>query len=329
MDKRQYPEVNTMSAFLCLCVIAIHLTATPISQLTPGSIPHTGLFLINRALSFSVPGFLFLSGFKLYSHYGMGTMDVKAFYCKRLRGVLLPYFVAVLVYFAYYYAKGWVSVSKLPEYLLLGTLVSHFYYIVIAAQFYLLFPVLKWALNRLPVLTVGISAVCTLAFYTLFRFPRCDRFVGTYLIYFVLGMLFQKYRLGERCLQHRKILFSCFLLMAAPHLAALYLRTCRGLQYSLANAVSVLYCCAAVCVVYTLCALVCQKWPTVLKLAQPLSRVSFSVYLYHMMLIVLLQYDLFPRFALTPKEQFLISCLVVYGLVFAWTTVSGQRKKMP
>ena len=92
---------------------------------------------------------------------------------------------------------------------------------------------------------------------------------------------------------------------------------------------SVLYCCAAVCVVYTLCALVCQKWPTVLKLAQPLSRVSFSVYLYHMMLIVLLQYDLFPRFALTPKEQFLISCLVVYGLVFAWTTVSGQRKKMP
>lgn len=326
MRKKFHAEVIPMSAFLCLCVITIHLTATPVGQLTPGSLWHILIFTVNKTLVFSVPGFLFLSGFKLYSQYGHIDFSPAQFYIKRLRSIVVPYVISVLLYFVYYYAKQWASFRQLPEYLFLGTLASHFYYIVIAVQMYLLFPLLKKAVNHFPVLTAGVSFLSTMTFYAYVHFTRSDRFAGTYLFFFVMGMLFQKYDLARCCVKHAKAIVAVLVLFAVPHFTALYLAFYGQQPYSFANAATVLYDVIAICAIYTLCIIASQKWKFISTLTKPLSKVSFSVYLYHMLPIIVLQYDIFPRFALSPRQQFLISCVVIYGMVLLYAGLQNHLR---
>lgn len=328
MKKNIHSEVNVMSAILCLCVITIHLTATPVTQLMPGSLWHILIFIVNKVLVFSVPGFLFLSGFKLFSQYGQREYDLKQFYAKRLRSVVLPYVICVLLYFVYYYAKHWAAISSIPEFILLGTLASHFYYIVIAVQMYLLFPLLKKAVNRFPLITAGLSFLSTLTFYAYVHFTHSDRFAGTYLFFFVMGMLFRKYDLVEHCIRHFKVILALYLLFSVPHFTALY-RSFYGYggYYSLANAATVIYDGIAICFIFALCTIACRKWEFAVRITQPLSRVSYFVYLYHMLPIIILQYDLFPRFPLTPRQQFLISCVVIYGMVFLYAVLDNRLRE--
>ena len=327
MKKRIHIEANVMSALLCLCVITIHLTATPIAQLTPGTLWHTLIFIINKVLVFSVPGFLFLSGLKLHSQYGDREFDVLQFYSKRLRSIVVPYTITVLLYFVYYYAKHWTAISKLPEHLLLGTLASHFYYITIAVQMYLLFPLLKKAVSRFPLLMAAVSFISTLTFYAYVHFQYSDRFAGTYLFFFVFGMLFQKYNLADFFTKYRKAVWAAFLIFAATHFTLLYLAFYGSRPYPRANAATVVYDVIAICAIYTLCLCAVRKWHVVESITRPLSQASFHIYLYHMLPIIILQYDLFPRFPLTPRYQFLISCIVIYGMNFAYAAIHSRWNK--
>ena len=163
--------ITLMNALLCLCVITIHLTSNPVVELLPFSVPHILIFAVNKILVFAVPGFLFLSGLKLYSQYGSRDFDVKQFYLRRFQKIAIPYGISMVAYFIYYYGKNWVSLHLFPVYLLLGTMVSHFYYIIIALQLYLLFPLLKKAVNRCPLATVSLSLVSTIIFYSFIHPP--------------------------------------------------------------------------------------------------------------------------------------------------------------
>lgn len=140
MKRELSKGITLMNMLLCFCVVAIHLTSIPLSQLAPDSFAYILVFAANKVLCFSVPAFIFLSGFKLYSGYGNRKMNLGKFYLRRVTKIVIPYVIAVLVFFVYFYAKKWVVAASLPEYIFLGTLVAHFYYVVIAVQLYVLFP---------------------------------------------------------------------------------------------------------------------------------------------------------------------------------------------
>lgn len=321
MKTRLQNEISLMNALLCLCVIMIHLTATPVVELLPFSLPHIVIFLVNKTLVFAVPGFLFLSGLKLYSQYGSRDFDCKQFYLRRFQKIAIPYCISMTFYFIYYYAKNWASLSQLPSHLLLGTLVSHFYYIIIALQLYLLFPLLKKAVNRYPLAALFLSLVSTILFYAVIHPPYSDRYALTYLFFFVLGMLWSKYRLDSLFCNHLRTLTLLTAFIAIAHFPALYRTMYAQTPYRWANLITVFYSAAAMVLVYLLCQSAASKWESIVRLFLPLSRVSFSVYLYHMLPILLLEYDIFPRFALSVKFRFLISVLAVYTLVFLYAWV--------
>lgn len=324
--KNNFKEITIMNAFLCLCVIMIHITSAPITEFVCGTFWHTVIFIVNKLLCFSVPAFIFLSGFKLQNKYKDTKVNIKKFYLGRLKSIVIPYIISVIVYFLYFFSKQWVLLSSLPEYVFLGTLAAHFYYIVIAVQLYLLFPLIKWLFDKFPKTVLALSLICIILCLELFTFTYNDRFFGTYIFYFVFGMAFAKY---DFLRQSKKLLITCsiaFVALAVFHMYRIYNSVYVGTPYSLVNIVNIIYVAAAIVMLYGVFTFL-AKIPLVHNISRSLGKVSYNVYLYHILVISILQYDVFVTADFLPKDKFLITFAVVYGLTFLYAFLNEAIRK--
>ncbi len=327
---KKYKEITLMSAFLCLAVIMIHITASPVGALEWGSVPHILIFSVNRGLSFAVPGFIFLSGFKLYAKYGQKKMDLFEFFRGRLLKIVVPYLISVAVYFVCMYAVGWASFDKIHEYVFLGTLAAHFYYIVIAVQLYILFPLLKWLFKRFPIPLAILALASTVIFNQFVWFTYSDRFFGTYIFYFVLGMLFARYKPHARSKVFGIVSTALFALVGIVHISTYYLAMWRGEYYRLAGVMSVLYFTLAITALASVAYFVTSKWNAVYKCAGVLDAASYDIYLYHLLLVIFIERFVTPRLGLTPRWQFVLSFAVLYGAAAVYSVIKNKiltRKK--
>ena len=315
--------VTIMNLLLCFCVVAIHLTSVPLSQLAPDSFAYVLLFAANKVLCFSVPAFIFLSGFKLYSGYGTRKINLCKFFLRRVTKIVIPYVIAVLVFFVYFYVKKWVAAADLPEYIFLGTLVAHFYYVVIAVQLYVLFPLIKWLFNKSPVVMTVLSLVCTVCFQQFFPFTYSDRFFGSYVFYFVLGMLFAKYKVAEKS---NKLFLTCLPLCfgaSLVHMTLSYLSATWRSGYPYANLSNMVYVTLAIMVIYGVCVMAGEEIAWLHNYARGFGEVSYNVYLYHILIMNVLQYDVLPyNYSLTIMDRFVITTAVVIGAIFAYDLIN-------
>ena len=325
--KKSFKEITIMNAFLCLCVIMIHVTSAPTINFAYGSAPYVLLFAISKLFCFSVPAFIFLSGCKLHNKYKDNIINIAKFYTGRLKTIVLPYLVSVLIYFLYYYQKGWVLISDLPEYIFLGTLSAQFYYIVIAVQFYLVFPLLLPLFSRFPKTFTAISFIVTISFLEFFTFTYSDRFIGTYLFYFALGMFFSEYKIYEKS---RKIcIFSicAAVIFGIAHTLCLYMSTSGEFTYSYAGIIYIIYVTCAISAIYTIATICGEKLSLINRISSAISYASYDIYLYHILVMAILQYDVFLRISLTAKEQLLVIFVTVYGLTFIYTAIKSKLKR--
>lgn len=305
-----------MNALLCLCVVTIHLTSWPLAELSKDSVWYIIIFTLNKLLCFSVPAFIFLSGFKLFNRYGNEKIDWKKFFRGRFKKIVVPYVIAVLVYFLYFYSKAWVTLRELPQYVFLGTLSAQFYYVVIAVQLYLLFPVLKGLFNKSPVLVTILSLICTFYCQQYLHFTYSDRFFGAYIFYFVFGMLASLYR--DKISKLLLPGVAICVITGFIHARFSYFATIGGGFYKYAYTVNLIYVTFAIITLYGICIYVCQKCAPLYRLSAVLSGVSYDVYLYHILPIAVFQYDIFPRLTLTPKVKFAVSSVVLFSLIFIY-----------
>jgi len=316
-----------MNAFLCLCVVSIHLTSTPLTELRMDSFWYAVIFGINKLLHFSVPAFIFLSGFKLYSKYGGSRIDLKSFFKGRFFKIVVPYLVCVFIYFIYFLNKGWVSIENLPKYIFLGTLAAHFYYIVIAVQLYLIFPLLKRVFEKYPRLMLTATLGVTVCCLEVFHFKYQDRFFGLYIFYFALGMAFSKYRLWEKM---ERLYVPCvfgFILTAVVHISFSYLEVTGKTLYRAANIINIVYVIFAIGAIYAFCMKIAKSCNFTYRCAKALGDVSYSIYLYHILAIFILKYDILPKYALSVKWRFVISSVVLYSLIFLYAFLREKVKK--
>lgn len=320
---KKYKEITLMSAFLCLAVIMIHITAVPSTDLTWGSAAHTIMFAVNKALTFAVPGFIFLSGFKLYSKYGGGKMSILEFFRGRLLKIVVPYLISVAVYFVCMFTVGWASFAKLPEYVFLGTLAAHFYYVVIAVQLYLLFPLLKWIFDKLPITVTVISLASTILLNQFVWFTYSDRFFATYLFYFALGMLFARYQFYTKTTLFGIISAVASVAVGVWHFAALYNALATNVMYKWFGIVNVLYVTLSIAALISIFTWI-SKLGIIYKLARRLDGASYEIYLYHLLAVTFIQSYVTPRLALSISEQFMLSFVVIYGLSFLWAYLKNK-----
>ncbi len=324
-EKRKFDEVTVLNALLCLGVIVIHLTSIPVELMDRGTLFYLLAFSLNRFLIFCVPSFIFLSGMKLYNKYRDGV-KIGSFYLNRARKILLPYLLAVTVFFLYFFSKSWASVSELPRYFFLGTIASHFYYIVISVQLYLLFPLILWLFKRAPHFTLILSLASTILFKQYLLFPYSDRFFGSYIFFFVLGMCFVKYDIYERLSKYMGFILPLFAVVGVFHVDAMYLSTLGRYYYARSEIVNTIYVTLAI-VTLLFVGNYLKNCSIPLKIAKVISAKSYSVYLYHCLVISVVKYDVFPYFNWSVGVKFAVASIITLGATALWCITPRIFKK--
>ncbi len=176
-------------------------------------------YLINQAVRYCVPLFFMISGLSLA--LSAHETSYGGFLRGRAKKIVLPYLFWTLLYF-WDQMEAW-SPWELIRALLLGTAAPHLYFIVALVQLYLLYFLLRRALNRRPVLTMGLAFLLSLLMqwavylmvFQVYLLPGAWRpyllktFVP-WLFVFVLGMMLAKTRESWRAaaLRYRWLLLA-------------------------------------------------------------------------------------------------------------------------
>lgn len=189
---RKKTELSFLNVFFCILVVLIHVLSAPVTQLERESLQYALVFFPWRLSAFVVQGFIFLSGVKMALGFAKPIKHIK--YLKsRFLGIVIPYIIWVFVFYIYFVSRNYFEFSliDLTGYILRGDLVSHFYFVIIIAQFYFLRPVWKIMTERIKfpialLVTITIMILSKL-FLTTVLGRYIDRIFTTYLIFWVCG----------------------------------------------------------------------------------------------------------------------------------------------
>lgn len=198
------PEFDLARVISMLAVIMIHITAPYVSRSSDFTLLGMNLaFVLNQIVRFAVPLFLLLSGASL--GFSRSSDSPMSFLKKRAKKIGIPYLVWFSLYEIYQLVHTQpmprVTVSSFFRALLQGQSAPHLYFIIILAQCYLLYPVLRKAVGRAPGWSVAVSLVCTGGIELLLALRRAGLdciptliqpylwlLFPTWAFYFVLGM---------------------------------------------------------------------------------------------------------------------------------------------
>lgn len=200
--KKKRDELSLCNAVFCLLVIFIHISAEPVTLYDKQSILYITTLSLWRLSSFVVQGFIFLSGVKLFLNYTPNGFSYKKFFLSRLKRVVIPYVMAACLFYAYFLATNTMEIT-LPgflRHLFVGDLTSHFYFVIIICQFYLLMPLWR-AMARYanPLIALVTSLVVMMIWkqylpellqviFGIPEFQHNSRLFTSYVFYFILGV---------------------------------------------------------------------------------------------------------------------------------------------
>jgi peptidoglycan/LPS O-acetylase OafA/YrhL len=157
MAKSKLLELEIVRAFAILAVLTIHGTSEATVEIPVGSLGQAFYLGINKLSNFAVPLFLLLSGIVLFYRYDgdWGWRQAAVFYRKRIQQIVIPYLIWSLFYYIY---DRWMwgpqdsgfSWSEFISLLPWSDAAYHLYFIIIIAQFYVVFPLLMSLCTLFP-----------------------------------------------------------------------------------------------------------------------------------------------------------------------------------
>jgi len=224
--------LDVLRALSILGVILIHIIGASFHYWEKGSLVWTVFISTDQLFRFSVPLFVFISGFTLYAKYN-NNFNFWKFYKKRIVRILPWYVVWSLVIYLYIHFTVVPGFVNYPTWklILLGKVDYHLYFVSMIIQLYLLFPLLLWIFKKFKLYFVLLLFILEAALYTaltldgqkIIHLPwrlyeqQQYLFFGTWIFYFVFGFWVSSKNIvqASNFRKHRHI----FLLLATAILA--------------------------------------------------------------------------------------------------------------
>lgn len=205
-------------------VILIHIIGSSFHFWNRGSSTWFVFLTLDQLFRFSVPLFVFISGYTLYTKY-KERFKFGDFYWRRAARVLPWYFVWSLIIYVYINLTVKPGFVNYPTWKLifLGKVDYHLYFVSMIFQLYLLFPVLLWLYKKFRssfIISVFVFEAILYLIFSLdgqkiiqlpWRFYEQQQylFFGTWVFYFVLGFLLssKQHAIAKLNLQPKKLIF--------------------------------------------------------------------------------------------------------------------------
>ena len=330
-------EIMFLNVVLCILVVFIHISSHAVSNFVRPSAAYTLIFVPWRLSAFVVQGFIFLSAVK-YFLKSENEFNYFSFMMKRLKAVYMPYVAVVALYYIYFMHHGYFgfSIKEFVFYVLSGSLVSPFYFIVAIMQFYLLMPLwIKMVDNMSFPVAIVISFVIMLV--TKHYFPLAlsgfekisgytDRIFTTYLIYWTAGCYLGR-NYDKVCEYIKKNILALAVFFAVAGTADLYFSYngfVYGQYFSFTENLHMIYCISAIAFLFCL-----GRWLRNIKIPflKQLDSVSYNVYLIHCLIIFIVNDQIAKYCISSVTKQFFIRFVVVYAVAFGICILYKNIKK--
>jgi peptidoglycan/LPS O-acetylase OafA/YrhL len=287
------PELSLANLIFCGMVLLLHICSDTIADAPTDTPFYLAVFTLWRLSSAAVYGFFFLSGLKAM----LGPRrPLGAYYLRRARAILPAYLVWSLLYYLVRLVLGRAAFS-LPELLrglLQGDCAAHLYFIIALLQFYLLIPLWRAMVDRLPAAVV-LPALALLsgflpdAMADLWQRylpqvpPYLDRLFLSYLFVWCAGCYAGAgyERFSQALRQGRRFLWIGAALLAVPYVWCNYQNQAHAQWYVFLTPLHQLWCMMAAGASLALaqsCAGVMRHRPL-----QAWDRASYQIYLGHLL----------------------------------------------
>lgn len=330
-------EISILNVFLCCLVIFIHVSSAPITQLNPNSFQYLIVMVPWRLSAFVVQAFFLLSGIKFFLkrefHY-------KTFYLSRCKKILLPYILWVIAYYIYFVLHHYFAfnLKDLCHYLATGTLASHFYFIIALLQFYLLMPLWRFLCKKIRPIPLLLGALLINLFVLKFLPGIAERFLPnhtvlydrifiTYIFYWLAGCcigLHYKTFLAMLC-RWRKLLLVGFVLAA---LVNVFLSKNKSLISSTnLDLVHFIYCNLAIFACYALTLSIKEHRIFESSLFQRINKASFTIYLSHVLVINIINEQLYYHGIIDIGACYLLRMIFTYLFTIGLCVIWNQKKE--
>lgn len=337
-------EISLLNSLFCVIVIFIHILSFAVASYPVNTAQFIAVMIPWRLSSFVVQGFLTLSGIKLFltrkEHF-----DYAKYYKSRAKAILLPYLLWSVLYYDFYILfYGYTpSIKFFAGSVLSGYIASHLYFIVIIVQFYLLTPLWRKIVYKLsPKVVLPIAFVLTLlcekympqvisGIFPNLNYTVNDRVFTTYLFYWLVGCY-----IGDRyekfkglVLKYSKYVYIVFGIITALNVYLSYRALCLYDSIPYLNYVWATYAVCATFFTYTLALSLPKSFyeGKVFEFIKKIDRSSFTIYLCHMLVILLVNMHLQKFGIQSTAVSLLLRLATVYPLVFAFSFYITKNRK--
>lgn len=336
MNERRF-EISFVNVLLCLLVIFIHVSSEPVTVLDKMSWEYISVMVPWKLSAFVVQGFVFLSGMKLFLS-DTDNLNYGKYYLSKIKNIVIPYVIWVGIYYFYFMRKGYFhfSISGLLENILLGNLVSHFYFIVVIVQFYALAPLwIKLFRKISPIIIVFVSLMITVIFGKYFvhmlnlifdgyTFGYNDRVFTTYIFYWTAGCAAGKYFDGFKRLvtENRRSISVIFILLAVINAFCAYLNISGIKNIYWLEDLHTMYCVFAILFAFVLA----YRFKTN-KAIKAIDRVTFPIYLCHILIINIINEIMTDVGVASISGRYAVRIAAVYFISVGLCLIYGKIKE--
>lgn len=321
--KQKLTELFLLTSFLCCFVVLIHTSSEGVTKLMIGSWQHKIFFMFNKALSFVVPGFVFLSGLKLTYSYQQKSFDFFYFMKKRFLKILIPYIFWYIVYYRFLTSLGFMEEKTIQQHIfsfIMGDLISPFYFVTIIFQFYLLFGLFLYFIRKYKSIYVFIaSAIIQYIYLKYIYIPYDDRFFMTYIVYFALGcVMSENLELFKIKIQQYSILiYVCFIFLVYWHITHSYNSSIEGIVYKNWRMFTCLFSISAILTFYHISYSITQKAPKwFLSIFKAIDESSFYIFLGHCYVLYSCNEHWFQVGVQSIFRKFMLNSVIVFFISF-------------